>query len=228
MPPNFNEADVSDKPAAIRAQPPLNSDWLAYIERSYRCELESLLAVDDGVKQLISALKTNGALANTLIIYTSDNGYYHGEHRIPFDKQGVYEESIRVPLEMRGPGIPRGVSVDPLVINADLAPTLVDAANATPGLTMDGRSLLPVVQHPAIDSNRALLVEEPTFEAIRTQRFLYAEHNTGEKELYDLTRDPYELHNRDGFPAYANDEAQLSTDLHKLRTCAGTSCLVHP
>lgn len=228
MPPNFNEADVSDKPAAIRAQPPLNSGWLAYIERSYRCELESLLAVDDGVKQLISALKIHGALANTLIIYTSDNGYYHGEHRIPFDKQGVYEESIRVPLEMRGPGIPRGVSVDPLVINADLAPTLVDAANTTPGLTMDGRSLLPVVQHPAIDSNRALLVEEPTFDAIRTQRFLYAEHNTGEKELYNLTRDPYELHNRDGFPAYANDEAQLSTDLHKLRTCAGTTCLAHP
>ena len=76
--------------------------------------------------------RASGELDNTLIIYTSDNGFFHGEHRIPSGKMHIYEESIRVPLEMRGPGIPKGVSVDPLAINADLAPTIVDAAGAHP------------------------------------------------------------------------------------------------
>ena len=74
-----------------------------------------------------------------MIIYTSDNGFFHGEHRIPDGKRHIYEESIRVPLLMRGPGIPGGVTIDDLSINADLAPTIVDVADATPGLVMDGR-----------------------------------------------------------------------------------------
>ena len=148
MPPNFNEADVSDKPPAVRNLPLLDDAQIADIQRRYRCELESLLSVDDGVKQVIDALEAKGDLDNTLIIYTSDNGYFHGEHRIPSEKLRIYEESIRVPLEMRGPGIPQGVTLDPLVTNADLAPTIVDAAGVTPGLDMDGRSLLPVIQKP--------------------------------------------------------------------------------
>ena len=111
-PPNFNEADVSDKPAAIRNLPLLNASQIADIQRKYRCELESLLSVDEGVKQVVDALRATGELDNTLIIYTSDNGYFHGEHRIPKGKLHIYEESIRVPLEMRGPGIPRGVTVE--------------------------------------------------------------------------------------------------------------------
>ena len=109
----------------------------------------------------------------------------------------LYEESIRVPLVMRGPGIPQGVSVDALVINADLAPTIVDVGEREPGgLTMDGRSLIPVAEHPGIERDRELLIEEPSFKAIRTERYMYAEHNTGEKELYDLQNDPYELQSR--------------------------------
>ena len=168
-----------------------------------------------------------GELNNTLIVYTSDNGFFHGEHRIPSGKMHIYEESIRVPLEMRGPGIPKGVSVDPLAINADLAPTIVDAAGATPGLTMDGRSLLPVTRKPSIEKNRQLLVEEPSFEAIRTERYMYAEHGTGEQELYDLANDPYELSSRDGDPAYASVKAQLANRLHRLEACSGASCRLH-
>ena len=82
------------------------------------------------MKQVVDALEANGELDNTLIIYTSDNGFFHGEHRIPSGKQRIYEESIRVPLQMRGPGIPPGVTVNDLAINADLAPTIVDAADA--------------------------------------------------------------------------------------------------
>jgi N-acetylglucosamine-6-sulfatase len=140
MPPNFNEADVSDKPADIRRRSRLSADRIADIRRRYRCELESLLSVDEGVKKIVDALKAKAELGSTLLVYTSDNGFFHGEHRIPDRKTKIYEESIRVPLLMRGPGIPRGVSVSDLVINADLAPTIVDVANASPGLVMDGLS----------------------------------------------------------------------------------------
>jgi arylsulfatase A-like enzyme len=226
-PPNFNEADVSDKPKAIRQMPRLTQTQIGNIQRKYRCELESLLAVDLGVKKVINALKTKGALDNTLIIYTSDNGYFHGEHRIPGDKQRVYEESIRVPLEMRGPGVPKGVTINPLVTNADLAPTIVDAANTNAGLTMDGTSLLPIVRHPLIDKNRELLVEEPTYKAIRTPRYVYVEYNDGEREMYDLQNDPYELQSLQNDPTYASVRQTLKARLHNLENCAGASCRVY-
>jgi N-acetylglucosamine-6-sulfatase len=226
MPPNFNEGDVSDKPPAVRNLPLLDAPQIADIQRKYRCELESLLSVDEGVKQVVDALAAKDDLDNTLIIYTSDNGYFHGEHRIPDEKTRIYEESIRVPLEMRGPGIPQGVSVRPPVINADLAPTIVDAADVTPGLDMDGRSLLPVVQTPAIDQNRDLLIEQPGVKAIRTPRYLYAEYGHGEEELYDLEQDPYELQSLDKSDAYASVESTLRFRLHQLESCAGASCLM--
>ncbi len=106
-------------------------------------------------------LAVKGELADTVLMFTSDNGYFHGEHRIPGEKALIYEESIRVPLLMRGPGIPRGVDVSDLVINADLAPTIVDVANASPGVVMDGRSLIPVAQQPGIEQGRELLIEQP-------------------------------------------------------------------
>jgi N-acetylglucosamine-6-sulfatase len=233
-PPNFNEADVSDKPAHMRRHPLLTADQITDIQRKYRCELESLLSVDEGVKKIVDALRAKAELANTVLIFTSDNGYFHGEHRIYDTKTHIYEESIRVPLEMRGPGIPRGVNVSDLSINADLAPTIVDVANASPGLVMDGRSLIPVAQQPGIEQGRELLVEapslfeQPSSKAIRTERYMYAEHGTGERELYDLNRDPFELDSRHDDPAYATVKAQLAARLHELRSCAGSSCRSHP
>jgi N-acetylglucosamine-6-sulfatase len=226
-PPNFNEADVSDKPAAIRDRPRLTPDQIADIQRMYRCELESLLSVDEGVKKIVDALRAKAELGNTVLIYTSDNGYFHGEHRIPRYKQHIYEESIRVPLQMRGPGIPRGVKVRRLAINADLAPTIVDLANADPGLLMDGRSLIPVANHPRIGRRRKLLIEEPSFKAIRTKRYMYAEHRTGKRELYDLRKDPFELRSRHKAPAYASVRRRLAARLDQLRSCAGSGCRLH-
>ncbi len=237
-PPNFNEADTSDKPASIQAWNLLTADQIADIQRKYRCELESLLAVDQGVKKVVDALRASGELDHTLVIYTSDNGYFHGEHRIPDGKMRPYEESIRVPLQMRGPGIPRGVKIAPPVINADLAPTIVDAANADARLTMDGRSLLPVITHPASDRDRQLLIEEPGplagvqawgpgFEAIRTPRYMYVEYEEERPELYDLKQDPFELQSLANYPAYASTKATLAARLHKLENCAGRSCRVY-
>ncbi len=226
-PPNFNEQDVSDKPKSIQSLPRLSPGDISTIQRKYRCELESLLSVDVGVQKVVNALKQKGELDNTLLIYTSDNGFFHGEHRIPDEKTNLYEESIRVPLEMRGPGLPQGVTVDPLVINADLAPTVVDAANANHGsVKMDGQSLFQVARHPILDRDRELLIEEPSFKAIRTERYLYAEHSSGAKELYDLQNDPYELHSLHADPAYASVKNQLTSRLHKLKHCAGKTCRV--
>jgi arylsulfatase A-like enzyme len=237
--PNFNEADVSDKPFEIRSRPRLSPGWIADIQRRYRCRLESLLSVDDGVKSIIDELRANSELAKTVVVFTSDNGFFAGEHRLPGGKTHIYEESIRVPLVMRGPGIPRGVTVRDLSINADLAPTIVDLANASPGHPMDGRSLIPVVRQPGLEQGRQLLIEkgiahsgpnstEPSFAAIRTPRYLYAAHSTGERELYDLHEDPFELASRHADPRYASVRASLAARLRALRTCAGPSCRARP
>ena len=228
--PNFNEADVSDKPAVIRNQPRLDADEIATLRRRYRCELESLLSVDEGVKKLVDALRPGGELGNTLIVYTADNGFFHGEHRVFQGKQRIYEESIRVPLQMRGPGIAPGTRVDALSINADLAPTIVAAADASPGLVMDGQSLVPIVQQPRSELllEAPSFNEQPSFTAIRSARYKYAEHGNGEKELYDLQNDPFELRNRHGNPAYAAIEAQLAARLLELQNCAGPSCRAGP
>jgi arylsulfatase A-like enzyme len=233
-PPNFNEADVSDKPASIRNLPRLTPSEVATTQRRYRCALESLLSVDEGVKKVVGALQANGELGNTLLIFTSDNGFFYGEHRVPAQKQRLYEESIRVPLLIRGPGVPPGVKVTDPVINADLAPTIVAVANANPGLVMDGRSLIPLAQHPGTAAGRELLIEnpafrdQPAFTAIRTSSYLYAEHGSGERELYDLDKDPFELRNRHGSPAYGAIEAQLAQRLLELRDCSGTDCRTPP
>jgi arylsulfatase A-like enzyme len=233
-PPNLNEADVSDKPSTIRDLQRLTATQITAIQRMYRCELEALLSVDEGVKRVVDTLKTQGELGNTLLVFTSDNGFAHGEHRIFQGKQRIYEESIRVPLLMRGPGIPVGAMVNGPVINADLAPTIVDVAGATPGLTMDGRSLIPVAQQPGVVAGRELLIENaayqerPSFTAIRTGRYVYAEHGSGEKELYDLQSDPFELWSRHNAPAYASVRSRLATRLHQLQNCAGASCRTHP
>jgi arylsulfatase A-like enzyme len=169
----------------------------------------------------------NAELRKTVLIYTSDNGFFAGEHRIPQGKKHIYEESIRVPLLMRGPGIPQGVNIRDLAINADLAPTILDLASADPDLVMDGRSLIPVANQPGIEQGRELLIEEPSFKAIRTERYLYAEHRSGARELYDLLKDPFELRSRHADPAYKSVKTQLSARLHRLRSCAGSSCLLH-
>jgi hypothetical protein len=92
---------------------------------------------------------------------------------------------------------------------------------------MDGRSLIPVAQSPGIEAGRELLVEQPNFSAIRTPRYMYAEYTNGEKELYDLQRDPFELQSRHASAAYATVKATLANRLHRLETCAGSSCRPH-
>jgi arylsulfatase A-like enzyme len=157
--PSFNEADVSDKPVGIRNRPVLTPQRIAAIREAYQQQLESLLSVDDGVKAIVDALQARGELANTLLVFTDDNGFFHGQHRVPSGKVLLYEPSIRVPLLMRGPGVPKNRHLKQMTANIDLAPTIVDAANAKAARVMDGKSLLPLLAHPSTQWGRDLLIE---------------------------------------------------------------------
>jgi len=224
QPPSFNEADVSDKPAAVRRRAGLGPRRVTAERELYQQRLESLLAVDEAIGRIVDAVRTSGELGRTLIVFTSDNGFMHGEHRIPSGKVVVYEPSIRVPLILRGPGVPRGRTHRDLVVNADVAATILDAANARAGRPLDGRSLLPLARDVRRRLGRDILLETSNYSAIRTPRFKYVEYRTGEQELYDLARDPYELTSRHADPALAGIKAELARRLAKLRTCRGAAC----
>jgi N-acetylglucosamine-6-sulfatase len=232
---SFNEADVSDKPAGIRNRPLLGAQQIANVTENYRQRLESLLAVDEAVAALVAALRESGELDQTLIVFTADNGFFHGEHRVPSGKVLLYEPSIRVPLIFRGPGIPRAQRVTELVANIDLAPTIVDATGARPLRVMDGRSLLPLARDSGRRTGRDILIErgpggnnQQIFTALRTARYVYAEYSNGERELYDLVRDPDQLTSLHGDPASQNLRLRLAARLARLRSCVGAACRAVP
>ena len=120
-PPNFNEEDVSDKPSAIRNLSRISATGITTITTDYRREAEALQAVDEMVERIYRAVEASGELNNTLIVFTSDNGFFHGEHRVAKGKERVYDEAIRVPLIARGPGFAPGLIATEPVTNADLA-----------------------------------------------------------------------------------------------------------
>jgi N-acetylglucosamine-6-sulfatase len=227
-PPSLNEADVSDKPAAIRNRPLLSTARLNAIRENYQQRLESLLAVDEAVRDILSALDATGVLGRTYVIFTADNGFFHGEHRVPSGKVLVYEPSVRVPLIVRGPGIPRGVTRTNLAANVDLAPTILDAAGARAARRLDGRSLLPFARDPRRRSGRDILLETTTYSAIRTPRHVFVQHSTGEQELYDLVADPHQLTSLHADARLTPVKNQLAARLAKLRACAGDACRKGP
>jgi arylsulfatase A-like enzyme len=171
----------------------------------FRC----LAAADDNLGKLLDALEELGLAANTIVIFASDNGYYFGEHGLG-DKRSAYEESIRIPLLVRLPGPPQkggtGRVVDDMVLNVDLAPTLLDFAGVAIPKTMDGRSVRPLLEGRKTDWRRAFFYcyffernfpGTPTVTAVRTDNAVlikYPGHDAW-TELFDLTRDPYQLKN---------------------------------
>ncbi|MDQ3659175.1 MAG: DUF4976 domain-containing protein, partial [Actinomycetota bacterium] len=167
----------------------------------------------------------------------TDNGYHlAGTHRIPRGKHTPYEEDVNVPMFVRGPGVPEGVAREGLASNTDLAPTFTAIGGAAAPEAVDGRSLLPLLdRNPPERWRTALLIESragfaeeppenmPAYAATRTENFTYVEYETGERELYDLVRDPHQLQNL----ARTVEPEQLShfhDRLAALRSCAGQGC----
>ena len=254
-PPSFNETDVSDKPAWVRDHPELDPEQIARVDERYRKRLRSLLAVDEMVAGLVKTLEATGTLDNTYMFFTSDNGFHLGEHRLPLGKQSPYDEAVRVPLIVRGPGVPAGGSVEALALNIDLAPTFAALAGVAAPDFVDGRSLAPLIRGEDLEQwRRGFLVELfgvergrergasreaagaengsdidpahlPPYRALRTADLLFVEYDDGERELYDRRMDPYELEN---LAATADPSvlADLASRLADLRECAADGCRV--
>jgi len=248
--PSFNEADVSDKPEAVRNLPLLPPELIGAIDHLYRLRLQSLQAVDEAIGSLVQLLDATGQLRNTYIIFTSDNGFHQGQHRLFNSKYTAYEEDVRVPLIVRGPHVPAKRVVDAFTENVDFAPTIAQLAGATLSSKVDGRSLVPLLRNAPVPASwrKTVLLEqfhftdvpasefsvlEPgealkdeehvTHRGLRTATFKFVEYGTGEHEYYDLVKDPYELENLASHlgPLLLG---QLTSRLNDLSECQGTAC----
>lgn len=227
-PPSYGEEDVSDKPIGLR-RPALSPGSEEYIERYQVAELGALAAVDEAVEQIVGALEDTGRLDDTVVVFTSDNGLMHGEHRFVSGKFFLYEPAIRVPLVIRGPGFTSGAEVATPVANIDLAPTIaavtrVDLLDPPDGVNVLDRSILR-------GDDRAVLLEnfhdgEPNDQGVRTARWSLITHTSGERELYDLVADPDQMENLAGDPAVAAVERDLVATLRRLADCRAEACTV--
>ena len=248
--PSFNEADISDKPGLIQA---LAAGGDTFDENDangyFHGRASSLQAVDELVESLVQTLEENGELDNTYIVFTSDNGFHLGEHGLPSGKGTAYEEDIRVPFMIRGPGIEPGTTISQMTANIDFAPTVAEIAGAGTPFFIDGRSILPFLLGEQVPWRDGLLVEfgyiggeessdappDPetdnalngvqggAFRAIRGPDYVYVEYANGEIEFYDLVADPYQLENLAGSLKPETLEA-LHAKLDELKNCEDKSC----
>jgi arylsulfatase A-like enzyme len=249
-PPGFDEADTSDKPAYIRSRARLTPTERWQIRMEHQKSIESLQSVDEAVGWIHDTLEETGQLRNTYIFFTSDNGFFLGQHRVVRGKLMPYEPALGVPLAVRGPGIRHGRTSRELVANQDIAPTIVDLAGAAAGRQMDGRSMVRFWREPNRLSRRAILISSysatgtlppeetnapgatasatplptPDYVGIRLGPYKYVEYQTGERELYDLTRDPAELYNKAGLPRWNDVQIYMDFVLNEMRGCRAAGC----
>lgn len=212
-PPSFNTVDAS-QPAWLQRRAPLTATQIAAIDNFRLRQRAALQSADRMVERVVTALQAAGRLENAVIIFTSDQGIHWGEHRISLKKNTAYEETSRVPLIIRAPGLTARTDTR-LVGNIDLAPTILDYAGATATDPMDGVSLRPLLEQTVTTWRTEILMEVlrgttgPGFRAVRTaDDRIYIEYPTGEREYYNLASDPYHLTN-----AYATADPAVIADL---------------
>ena len=237
--PAYDAAPDADAAKWLTRHRPLTDADVAGIDRDFRKRAQSVLAVDKMIGDLQAALASIGQEKNTYLIFSSDNGYHMGEHRLMPGKMTAYDTDIRVPLIVTGPGVPAGRTIEAIVENTDLCPTFTELAGAVPPANVDGRSLVPLLHgQEATEWRTAALVEHhgpvkdradpdmpgmrsgnpPTYEAMRMQTSVYVEYADGTKEYHDLVADPHELRNT--FSALSSQEkASLHAALDALANC---------
>jgi len=239
----FNESNISDKPSWLRSRSKLTKAQIAKIDASFRKRARSVQAVDRMIANLRATLKAQGQDRNTYLVFSSDNGFHLGEHRLTPGKQTAFDSDIRVPLVVLGPGVRSGSTNSKLVQNTDLRPTFEQIAGRKVPSSVDGHGLLPYLRGKGQSDRRAVLVEHhgpntaaddpdrqdaasgnpPSYAAIRTDHELYVEYITGEREYYDLRRDPQELNNT-AKQLSRRKLAALKAELNRLKSCKGTQC----
>jgi arylsulfatase A-like enzyme len=273
--PGFDEKNMDDKPRWLRkdARKRLTDRIKANIAAERRRRLELLLSVDAAVAGIVEELEDQNLLDETYIIFSSDNGFFRGQHRIVTGKYLPHEPASHVPLLIRGPLIPSGRTSSELVSNLDITQTILDLANAPPSLTsgLDGRSLLPYARSPEALTTRPILLEgdtgpgrgaggfiaapatararlarkagvrnldqeryasktiargtkAPAFRGILTRRYSFFLYANGEKEFYDLARDPAQLYSLHRNPRFKKVRKWLFNRLVKLIPCEGPKC----
>ena len=222
-----------DKPALqqeIAGLPPLGPET-GTTDTGVLNRLRMLSAIDEGVGQIVKALEDAGQLDDTVLVVTSDHGYFYGEHGLSVERRLAYEETIRIPLLVRYPAlVEAGSTADAMVQTIDFAPTLVELAGAAIPSAYQGRSLVPLLkgETPA-DWRESILVEywsdtvfprmqKLGYQAARNDRWKYIHYTDqpGMDELYDLQSDPYEMKNLIGDPAAADSLATMQTELERL------------
>ena len=273
----FDEGNVSDKPSFIREAEHLTPTEKRAYKVYYEKQLESLRSIDDGVKEVIDTLGQLHRLRSTYVLFTSDNGFFFGEHRLIGGKFLSYEPATHLPFLIRGPGIEPGSSTGELTANIDIAPTILDLAGVEPDKSVDGRSLVPFLRDPDLRSRRPILFESfvqtndveangaitssgegdcgrpggngstgengarasanpaPTaqasllapplnYEGIRLGPYKYIAWPDGEKELYDINKDPNELNNIVKVPNFYPIRNFLHRQLRRFENCVGREC----
>jgi arylsulfatase A-like enzyme len=251
VPGYLRNEDVSEKPAFIRSLPAMSRRERSAILELTRQRADALYVLDQQVERITDELRASGELQDTLVVFTSDNGYLLGDHRVRQGKTLPYEPSLRVPLLMRGPGMPTGERRFAPVTSLDLVPTITALAGVTPPEEVDGRSLLPVARRDQgwltgvvteTGSRRSLTGDEggaglgapgpavvddddERFSlGLRTDRWLYVRHQSGDVELYDMAADEQQLVNLAYRGAYQRELRALRRQLERLQDCAGVEC----
>ena len=174
-------------------------------------------------------LRETGQLDNTIIIFSSDNGYTTGGHNINGELMH-YRETLRIPLILRGPGIPAGRTSATAVGNPDIATTIMAVAGARPGRAQDGVNFMPWIGAPS--QNRVIPISawrvhdgtKQIYSGIRFGEWTYARYSDGSEELYDRSEDPYQIRSLALTPDYADELAEMRGLNEKYRDCAGESC----
>ncbi|MDP2311908.1 MAG: sulfatase [Pseudomonadota bacterium] len=224
-PPSWNEADVSDKSLWLQNQPLLGDAAAASVDANLRTMLRNLTSLDREVGELLDALEARGVLDRTVFVYTSDNGYLYGEHRLAL-KGLPYEESVHVPLFVRAPGVAGRVDPRLVAVNLDLAATVLEAmgvpttGEGVPLAEALADTTLPLRDHIYLDN---FTTGAPVWAGVVTDQFKYIEWGTGETELYDLTADPYELTSVHATPPAEAQLAAWGTMVDEHRALAITT-----
>jgi N-acetylglucosamine-6-sulfatase len=224
--PAFNQRNIGKEPWRFWHKDMLSAGAQIYINHVRRRQQESLLALDRSVRSVVQALRERHELKNTVIVYTSDNGFLWGEHRLG-GKVWPYQESTHVPMIVRTPWTTKPLSNNQPVLNIDIAPTISELAGIQPQLPEDGRSFVPFLQGEQTPWRHAWLEEflgkdmlhesgPPPYVAVQTRRNLYVEYKNGWRELYNLKKDPWELNNIAGSARTKPLQWALSGDLARL------------
>jgi N-acetylglucosamine-6-sulfatase len=221
-----------DRPALLRqigVLPPLGLGTITP-EQTIHERQEMLLGVDESLGRIMAAIDAMGELDNTIVVVTSDHGYWYGEHGLSAERRLAYEEALRIPMMIRYPHrVAAGMRPGEMVLSLDIAPTMLELAGADAPAGFHGMSLAPILDGNTPEWRDSFLVEyysDTVFEriylmgykAVRTNRMKYIRYEDleGMDELYDIASDPYEIRNVIDDPRYADELAELQAELERL------------